>query len=98
MCEDYRAGATFDFRLDEMDRAAGRRIACPILALWGSQGLVHRWYDVLTVWRDWADDVQGQAIDAGHFLAEQTPIATLEALKPFLAALAQPRRRMPASP
>src|SRR3954453_2974360 len=34
MCEDYRAGATFDFQLDEADRGS-RRIACPVLALWG---------------------------------------------------------------
>src|SRR5919206_1020013 len=37
MCEDYRAGATFDFALDEADRQAGRKIACPLLALWARQ-------------------------------------------------------------
>ncbi len=36
MCEDYRAGATIDRDLDEADLAAGRRIAAPLLALWGS--------------------------------------------------------------
>ena len=36
MCEDYRAGATIDRALDEADRAAGRRIAAPLLALWGA--------------------------------------------------------------
>ena len=34
-CEDYRAGATVDYELDGRDRQAGRRIACPVLALWG---------------------------------------------------------------
>ena len=46
-CEDYRAGATYDFQLDEADRAAGARIRCLVLALWGSKGLVGRTYDVL---------------------------------------------------
>src|SRR3954447_13785895 len=38
MCEDYRAGATVDRADDEADRAAGRRIACPVLALWAARG------------------------------------------------------------
>jgi haloacetate dehalogenase len=85
MCEDYRAGASFDFHLDEEDRKAGRRIACPVLALWGGRGQVGRWYDVVGVWRDWADAVEGEAIDCGHYLPEEAPQATLRALTPFLA-------------
>ncbi|WP_046864116.1 alpha/beta fold hydrolase [Microvirga massiliensis] len=85
MCEDYRAGATFDFDLDEADRRAGKRIRCPLLALWGAKGHMDRWYDVLEVWRAWADDVQGQALDCGHYLSEEAPEATLEVLTPFLA-------------
>ena len=46
MCEDYRAGATIDFALDEADRGK-RTIACPVLALWGGRGELGRWYDVL---------------------------------------------------
>jgi pimeloyl-ACP methyl ester carboxylesterase len=37
MCEDYRAGATFDRGLDEADRGK-RRIECPVLVLWGGRG------------------------------------------------------------
>ena len=37
ICEDYRAAATVDLAHDEADRAAGRRIRCPVLALWGGQ-------------------------------------------------------------
>jgi len=33
-CEDYRAGASIDLRHDEEDR--GRRVACPLLAVWGA--------------------------------------------------------------
>jgi haloacetate dehalogenase len=85
MCEDYRAGASFDFHLDEEDRKAGRRIACPVLALWGGRGMVNRWYDVLAVWRDWGDDVSGRAVDSGHFLAEEAPDETYAALSAFFS-------------
>ena len=84
MCEDYRAGATIDFALDEADRGA-RRIACPTLALWGSRGALEAWYDVLAIWRDWADDVQGRALDCGHYLAEEAPDETYAALRAFFA-------------
>ena len=82
MCEDYRAGATCDFALDEADRGR-RRIACPLLALWGAKGYMPKWYDVLAVWRDWADDVRGQEIDSGHYLAEEAPDETYTALREF---------------
>jgi haloacetate dehalogenase len=86
MCEDYRAGATIDCRLDEADRVAGRRISCPLLALWGARGKMGEWYDVLAVWRGWADDVRGHAIDCGHYLPEEAPSETARALLEFFRA------------
>jgi haloacetate dehalogenase len=83
ICEDYRAGATCDRRLDEEDRAAGRRITAPLQVLWGAKGALAAWYDPLEVWRAWADDVTGSAIDGGHFLVEEQPAATLAALRAF---------------
>lgn len=88
MCEDYRAGATFDFALDEADHKSGNRITCPLLALWGERGHMPQWYDVLAIWRDWADDVRGGGIDCGHYLAEEAPDETSEALMAFLAPMA----------
>jgi len=85
MCEDYRAGATFDFDADERDRKAGNRITCPLLALWGTRGHMPQWYDVLAIWRAWADNVRGEGIDCGHYLAEEAPEATVEALTNFLS-------------
>lgn len=82
MCEDYRAGATYDYALDEADRGK-RRITCPVLVLWGSHNALGRWYDVLGVWRDWADDVQGYALDCGHYLPEEAPDETYTALINF---------------
>jgi haloacetate dehalogenase len=84
-CEDYRAGATFDFALDEADRGS-RKIDAPLLALWAGRGEVGKWYDVLSIWRDWADDVRGQAIDAGHFMPEEAPDATYDALREFFSS------------
>src|SRR5665213_3318081 len=81
-CEDYRAAATYDFALDEADRGK-KKIAAPLLALWAEQGQVGKWYDVLAVWRDWADDVRGHAIDAGHFMPEEAPLETYDALREF---------------
>jgi haloacetate dehalogenase len=85
MCEDYRAAATIDYALDQADHGR-RRIACPLLALWGRRGQLEAWYDVLAIWRDWADDVRGRAIDSGHYLAEEAPDATYAELATFFGA------------
>ncbi len=86
MCEDYRAGATVDVEHDAADRDAGRTIACPTLVLWAGRGGLPRFYaDVLDVWRPWAPDVQGRAVDAGHFIAEDRPEETAQALLGLLA-------------
>jgi haloacetate dehalogenase len=81
-CEDYRAAATYDFALDEADRGK-KKLAAPLLALWAARGALPAWYDVLAVWRDWADEVRGHAIDAGHFIPEEAPDATYDALRGF---------------
>lgn len=81
-CDDYRAGATLDVEIDRADRDAGRRIGCPMLALWGDPS--GRRPPLTDVWAAWADDVTGHAIDCGHFLAEEAPEETLDALRSFL--------------
>ena len=84
-CEDYRAGAFIDCQLDEEDLKAGRKIACPVLAIWGDRGRSHKRRQVLETWRRWAADVQGEGLPCGHFLAEEAPEATRAALEAFLA-------------
>jgi haloacetate dehalogenase len=92
MCEDYRAGASIDFELDEADRGK-RRIACPVLALWSAHDEAERFgWDVLAIWREWADDVDGRAIDCGHYLAEEAPDETYEELARFLSPRRSPSR------
>src|SRR5918993_2684990 len=51
-CEDYRAGATTDLEHDKADRAAGKKIGCPVLALWGAKG-IPRDSGPLEVWGNW---------------------------------------------
>ena len=86
VCEDYRAGAYADNDHDAADQAAGRRIRCSMLVLWGGDGLAPAAGTPLDVWRRWADDVRGEPIDSGHFLAEENPDATAAALGGFFAA------------
>jgi haloacetate dehalogenase len=83
-CEDYRAGAYVDCQLDEEDLKAGRKIACPVLAIWGDRGRSHKRRQVLETWRRWANDVRGEGLPCGHFLAEEAPDATRAALEAFL--------------
>ncbi|HXP95897.1 MAG TPA: alpha/beta hydrolase [Telmatospirillum sp.] len=85
ICEDYRAAATIDLDHDRAD--AERRITAPLLALWGAKGTVGALYDVLATWREKAaGSVEGQPLDCGHLVQEETPEALLAALLPFLSA------------
>ncbi len=84
ICEDYRAAATIDFLHDAEDREAGRRVTSPMLILWGSKGNLGEWYDVLEIWRGWADDVRGRALDSGHYIPEEAPEETLSEIREFL--------------
>lgn len=90
ICEEYRAAATLDHVHDCADRAAGRRLACPVLALWSGRGALNSWYaeagGPLGLWRAWADDVRGAPLDAGHFFPEEIPERTADELRGFFAA------------
>jgi haloacetate dehalogenase len=85
-CEDYRAAASIDLEHDDTDVAAGRKVACPLLVLWGDKGVVNRMFDPLRDWAAVAADVRGRALPSGHFLAEEAPEETLHELQTFLAA------------
>jgi haloacetate dehalogenase len=84
-CEDYRAAAGIGLELDAADDAAGRKIAAPLLALWGAKGVVGQLYDVLETWRAKAGDVSGEAFECGHLLPEEAPEQTLDALLTFFS-------------
>jgi haloacetate dehalogenase len=84
-CEDYRAAATIDLEDDRRDREAGRRIRCPVLALWGERGTVHRLFQPLEAWRRAArGSVEGRPLACAHYLAEEEPGEVLAELERFL--------------
>ncbi len=82
-CEDYRAAAGIDLEHDRADRDAGRRVGCPLLALWGAHGVVEKCFRPLDEWRRVADDVRGRALPAGHYLPEEVPDLVARELETF---------------
>jgi len=88
ICEDYRASAGIDLDHDRADIAAGARLAMPLRVLWGAHGAVGRNFDVLALWRERADRVDGRALPCGHYVPEEAPGELLaEALDFFTAPL-----------
>jgi haloacetate dehalogenase len=87
ICEEYRAAATVDREHDRTDQMAGHRITCPLLTLWSGKGALGTWYvdegGPIELWRAWCEDVQGHALNAGHFFPEEAPEQTAEALSRF---------------
>lgn len=90
ICEEYRAAATIDRVHDAQDRAAGRKIQCPLLVLWSGTGPLGSWYadagGPLGIWREWAGDVEGHAVPGGHFFPEELPGDTANLLEQFFLA------------
>ena len=82
-CEDYRAAASIDLEHDEADLE--RKLACPLLALWGSKGIIERCFSPLSDWQERAGSVSAKALDCGHYLPEEAPDALLEELFTFLS-------------
>ena len=82
-CEDYRAAATIDIVHDDADGA--RKMAQPLLALWGEHGAVNACFDVLALWRERAADVRGHTLPGGHYLAEELPDQVAAAFLSFFS-------------
>jgi haloacetate dehalogenase len=84
MCEDYRAGASIDLQHDKAD--LDKKIACPLLVLWGERGAMGRLYDVMPIWRERGANVAGKGLPGGHNLQEELPEQVLAELRSFLKA------------
>jgi haloacetate dehalogenase len=83
-CEDYRASAGIDLEHDRASRAAGHKIACDLLVLWGERGVVQRLFEPRALWQaQCAGHVSGWAMPAGHFIPEELPEETAAALAGF---------------
>lgn len=88
MCEDYRAGASIDLEHDRSD--LDKKIACPVLALWGAKAPMGRLYDVLAIWKERATSVTGRSLPTGHNLQEDAPELVAAELRAFLRGQASP--------
>src|SRR5580658_6142959 len=84
MCEDYRASASIDLKIDEADIKAGKKIQCPLLVLWAAAGAMGKLYDVLGIWKDEGVNVTGKGLPGNHSLQESAPKETLAELQAFL--------------
>ena len=83
-CEDYRASAGIDLEHDRDSRARDQRIACDTLVLWGEKGVVGRLFDPMALWQaQCAGTVSGHMLPAGHFIPEELPGPTADALRAF---------------
>ncbi|MBM2711479.1 alpha/beta hydrolase [Mesorhizobium caraganae] len=93
ICEEYRAASGIDREHDAQDQADGRRIKCPMLALWSGEGGLENWYadegGPLAIWRQWADRIEGGPVKGGHFFPEEHPGETAAALSKFFAVETQ---------
>ena len=82
MCGDYRASFHIDQRHDADDREAGRRIAAPCSS--SPEPRRRSSHDAGDVWRRWAVTVTASTVPGGHFVPEESPVALLDELIPFL--------------
>jgi len=82
-CADFRSSAAADLVHDEESFSSGKKVECPVLLLWGSQGMVGPDYDPLSVWQQYAADVRGKALPTGHFVPEEAPDLVTAAFRDF---------------
>ena len=85
-CEDYRAGAHIDDDHDRQSLDQGQKILMPTLVLWGAKGIANSVQSPLDVWRVWSPKAEGLALPCGHFLPEEEPNETFEALFRFFGS------------
>ena len=82
-CEDYRAAATIDLRHDDEDK--GRKITVPLQVFWARRGVIEKCFDALALWRLRAESVEGEALDATHYMAEEIPQDIAQRMASFFA-------------
>ena len=77
-CEDYRSSGPggIDLEHDAEDRKARRKVTQPVKVLWGKKGLNERLFGhdgMLALWRNVCENVDGRAVDSGHYIPEERP-------------------------
>jgi haloacetate dehalogenase len=82
-CEDYRAAAGIDLEHDRADRAAGRKVECPLRVFWGRDGAIEKCFKAMEIWPQYAKQVEGHALPSGHYIPEEQPELLTEELLNF---------------
>lgn len=82
ICADYRASVHLDREHESDDRAAGRRILCPVLVVTGVDEA--QLADAAAVWRAWTEDLTVAQVPGGHFIPEESPTELLRVIERFL--------------
>ena len=83
-CEDYRASAGIDLTHDRDSRARGDKLTCDTLVLVGERGVVNRLFKPELLWQvQCSAQVTCRTMAAGHFIPEELPEATADALGKF---------------
>jgi haloacetate dehalogenase len=84
ICEDYRATVSIDLEMDTADLASNKKIACPVMVLWGSNSHCGRHFTPIAAWAKWADDLEGTDIPTGHYPQEERPDLIYKAIRSFI--------------
>jgi haloacetate dehalogenase len=82
MCADFRASFHLDREHEADDRAAGRRIASPVLLVSGAEET--QLSDAPDVWENWTEQLTATQTPGGHFIPEEAPEELTAALVEFL--------------
>jgi haloacetate dehalogenase len=83
-CEDFRAGATIDKEALAADKAAGKKLRVPTLALYGAATFPTQGDALVAAWKEWGDEISAAEVDSGLYAMEEAPEATRAALDAFL--------------
>ncbi|MGB1160760.1 MAG: alpha/beta fold hydrolase [Alphaproteobacteria bacterium] len=70
-CEDYRAAATIDIQHDNED--GDQKFTTPAHILWASHGAINTCFDALKLWRERGSQIDGERLNASHYMAEEIP-------------------------
>ena len=82
-CEDYRAAATIYIEHDDADE--GRKLEMPLLTLWAKRGVIETCFDAIGLWQMRAAQVEGEALDTTHYMAEEIPEDIASRMSDFFA-------------
>jgi haloacetate dehalogenase len=81
-CEDYRAAATIDLEHDKAD--IQKKLTCPLLVLWGDENPLNKGVDIVGIWKERTDNVQGHGCPSAHWLPEQIPDQVVSEIIEFI--------------